>query len=173
MQAQKQKAKIDHDFVEKIETIIKNKENDFQQKKEVEYIILHPLLEDLFENNLYRLTEKNENIIVPLWHHELVYDISGVELYVECYPILPENINIDEDNNIYVFLKYNVKELMSLETIEINLGNKIFCVERNKLYLREFQKYIFKNEGIPIINEENIYDVNKKSTIILCITILK
>jgi hypothetical protein len=156
-------------FIEKIDVIIENKEKMDVRKKRTN-LILHPLLEDLFENNLYRLSEYN--IIVPLWHHELLYDISGTELCIECYPILPENVSIDEDNNLHVLLNYKLKELMSLETIEINLGNKTFQIDRRLLYLREFQKYILNKEGIAKINEGNIYDIHEKSTIILYINIM-
>jgi hypothetical protein len=159
-------------FIEKIKSIIENKEKSlFSYKNDREYIILHPLLEDLFENNLYKLNEHNQNIIVPLWHHELIYDISGIELYVECYPILPDNINIDEENNIHVFLKYTITELWSLEIIEINLGNRIFYIERNKLFMIKFQKVKMKGEGIVKINEECIYDISEKSDIIIHIYI--
>lgn len=159
-------------FIEKIKKIIEKKEKsvDFYNDKQ-EYIVLHPLLEDLFENNLYKLNEYNQNIIVPLWHHELIYDISGIELYVECYPILPDNIKIDEENNIHVCLKYTIKELWSLEMIEINLGNRRFLIERKKLFLIEFQQIIMKKEGISKINEENIYDIGEKSDIVVHIYI--
>ena len=156
-------------FIEKIDAIIENKEK-MNLKKERIHIILHPLLEDLFENNLYKLSEYN--IIVPLWHHELLYDISGIELCIECYPVLPDNVTIDEDNNLHIVVKHKLKELMSLETIEIKLGNKIFYVERKELYLREFQKYMLKKEGIAKINEENIYDISEKSTIVFYINII-
>lgn len=159
-------------FIEKIKKIIEKKEksvDSYNDKRE--YIVLHPLLEDLFENNLYKLNEYNQNIIVPLWHHELIYDIYGIELYVECYPILPDNIKIDEENNIHVCLKYSIKELWCLETIEINLGNRTFLIERKKLFLIEFQQIVMKKEGISKINEENIYDIGEKSDIIVHIYI--
>jgi hypothetical protein len=31
---------------------------------------------------------------IPLWHHELVYDNSGSDIYVKCNPILDENENV-------------------------------------------------------------------------------
>ncbi len=47
-----------------------------------ECIVLNPFIEDLMENNLYKLTEGSQKFIIPLWHHELIYDISGRDLYV-------------------------------------------------------------------------------------------
>jgi hypothetical protein len=91
-----------------------------KQSTSIEYnhILLHPILEDLFQNNLYKLSEYGEILLVPLWCQELVYDISGMELLVECYPILPENIEIDENNDIYVRLEYGLLELWFMDTIE-------------------------------------------------------
>ena len=80
------------DFLEKINDILKIK---FDKD---ERIILHPLLDDLFENNLYKLTIDSELYIVPLWHHHLVYDSKTGEMYVDCYPILLEHIFIDDNN---------------------------------------------------------------------------
>lgn len=163
------------DFMEKMLEIIQRKDflkKDTEESERPEYIILHPLLEDLFENHLYKLVERGETILVPLWHHELIYDISGIDVYVECYPILPENVTIDEENNIHVFLKYMLKEIWSLEYIEINLGNRKFMVERNKLLMTDFQKYIIKSDGIVKINEDDIYDVSEKGDIILYIDII-
>jgi len=162
-------------FIEKIKNIIENREKTQylgkNGEKEREYIILHPLLEDLFENNLYKLNEHNQNIIVPLWHHELIYDISGIELYIECYPILPDHITIDEENNIHVFLKYTITEIWSLEYITIHLGNKTFYIDRTHLLMIKFQKFRIKRQGIVKINEENIYDISEKGDIIVHISI--
>jgi hypothetical protein len=157
------------EITDKINEIIEKKEKLDKMK---EYIILHPLLDDLFDNNLYRLVERDNIILVPLWHHELIYDISGIELYIECYPILPENIIIDENNNIYIYLKYILKDIWSLEYVIINLGKREFRIERNKLLLMNIQKFVFQNEGISRINEHDIYDIGEKSDIIVNIEII-
>jgi len=158
-------------FLEKINEIIKEKERDAMIKSK-EYIILHPTLEDLFENNVYKLVEKEETFLVPLWHHELVYDISGIELYVECYPILPENITIDEGNNLHIYLKYSLKDIWSLKYLEIKLGNREFRIERSLLFMVDFQKYEIWGEGITRINETDIYNISEKGDIIFYIEIM-
>jgi len=166
-------------FTEKISEIIKKKEYSVfkNTEKRIEYIILHPLLEDLFENNVYRLVERGQTIVVPLWHHELVYDVfdedkSKMELYVECYPILPENITIDEENNIHISIKYKLKQIWYLNQIEFALGNRLFNIERTELLMLDFQKYIIKGEGISRINEKDIYDVSERGDVILYIEII-
>ena len=166
-------------FTEKMDEIIQKKEGDISKnmEKKIEYIVLHPLLEDLFENNLYRLIEREQTILVPLWHHELVYDVldkdkSKIELYVECYPILPENVTIDEDNNIHVCLKFTLKNIWYLNQIEFSLGNRLFKVERSELFMVDFQKYIIKGQGIARINEEDMYNVSERGDVIIYMDIM-
>ena len=92
-------------MIDKVAMLIKNKnEND-------ECIILNPTLGDLYENNLYKLIINNETYIIPLWHHELVYEKGENDLYVNCIPDLPSNIDIDENNNILIYVEYNIHDI--------------------------------------------------------------
>jgi hypothetical protein len=129
-------------------------------------IILHPFIDDLFDEQLYRLTHNDQTLIIPLWHHELVYDISGVDLYVQCFPLLPENIHIDPDNNIIVELSYNLQKIFDDGGIQLQIGKRVFHVPSHQIRLTKEQSIILKGVGIPIIQTE-IYDVSKKSNIII------
>ena len=157
------------DFLEKINDILRIKfDND-------ERIILHPLLDDLFENNLYKLMLDDELYIVPLWHHHLVYDSKKnemKEMYVDCYPILPEHIFIDDNNNIHIYIETTISDVWSKEVIEFSLGSRIFYFKRDTLLMKTYQQNIFYNEGIPIVNLFDMYDVTKKSNIIVHMTIV-
>jgi hypothetical protein len=154
------------DFLEKINDILKIK---FDKD---ERIILHPLLDDLFENNLYKLTIDSELYIVPLWHHHLVYDSKTGEMYVDCYPILLEHIFIDDNNNIHIYIEFTIADLWSKEIIEFSLGSRIFYFKKETLLMKSYQQTIFYNQGIPIVNMLDMYDVSKKSNIIVHITII-
>lgn len=135
------------------------------------HILLHPILEDLFQNNIYKLTEYGETLLIPLWFQELVYDISGSELLVECYPILPENISIDNNNDIYIELEYGLLEIWFMDTIEFSLGDKNFCISKESLKMVEKQEIILRREGISRMDENNIYSVREKGDIHVHITI--
>ena len=137
-----------------------------------ECIVLNPFLNDLFDNNLYRLTENGNTYLIPLWHHELVYDNSGSELYVQCIPILPEGIEIDENNNIHVELEYTLDNLWKMNTIQFRLGNKSFTIPRDQLKMISNQTFILYNCGISRININEIYDVSKRADIIVSIKVL-
>jgi hypothetical protein len=156
------------DFLEKVNDIIKMKYNNDER------IIIHPLLDDLFENNLYKLAVDDEIYIVPLWHHHLVYDSkkNEKEMYVDCYPILQDNIFIDDDNNIHISMEKSIIDIWNNDTFDFDLGSRHFYFKREMLHMKKYQKQIFYNEGIPIVNMFDIYDVTKKSNIILHITIL-
>ena len=146
-------------FFNKVEEIIKGKlEGD-------ECIILHPTLEDLYDNNLYRLKVDNKTYIIPLWHHELVYDNSSCDLYVRCNPILAENISIDEDNNVHVFAKYSVIDIFDKDSIVIDLGTHKFSISVSTLFLKHKQTVMLKGRGIPRICSHDIYNVSYKGDI--------
>ena len=153
------------DFINKIKEVINKKiEND-------ECIMLNPTLDDLFENNLYKLCVNGFTYIVPLWHDELIYDNSGNDIYVKCFPLLTENITIDNKNNIHVNLAYDIKEILQKEYITFYLGKKEFEIEPKELTVEKTQTVILKGEGISKINTADIYDVSKKSNVILHITL--
>lgn len=154
------------DFLEKINEILKIK---FDKD---ERIILHPLLDDLFENNLYKLIIDDEVYVVPLWHHHLVYDSKKGEMYVDCYPILPENIFIDDNNNIHIYIEKRIVDIWLKESIEVSLGSRIFYLKKEMLLMKPYQQTIFFNQGIPVVNILDMYDVSKKGNIIVHISII-
>ena len=55
---------------------------------------LNPTISDLMNNNLYKLYVNNELFLVPLWHNESYFDVSGCEIIVICEPELPEGIQL-------------------------------------------------------------------------------
>jgi len=155
------------EFMDKIKEIIKSKKQDETR------IVLHPLLDDLFENNLYKLSYNNTTYIIPLWHHELTYEKSeGKELIVECYPILPDNIRIDENNDIHVKIEYTKEGIWEREELEITLGSRTFKINRNILKMVKSQKYILYSRGISQIYTDDIYNIANRGDIHIYINIV-
>lgn len=153
------------EFYDKLELLFKEK------VKDDEYIILNPAIDDLFENNLYKLKINDATYLVPLWHHELVYDNSGSDIYVKCQPNLPENVSIDNKNNLIVNVNYSMSSVWAEKTIEIQIGKRAFSVSADKLMMCEHQKFVLEKQGISRINTINTLDVSKRGDIILNITI--
>lgn len=121
---------------------------------------LNPSLVDVLEDNWYVLCIERENKItenfhVPLWMSESFFKsnfLKEEELMVVCEPELPENIKIDENENIHIThtidLQTELLNILSLGKIECWIENKIcFEIPTKKLNLSLYQKYVFKEKG--------------------------
>ena len=87
-------------------------------------IILNPSLEDLFNDNIFKLEIKDKTFYVPLWHHELYFFSQSKDLIVKCEPELPKNMWIDHKNNLYVCLKIKPEKFYKMGFIILQLGEK-------------------------------------------------
>ena len=150
---------ITDNIIEKITHLIQTRnEND-------ECIILNPTLKDLYNNNLYKLSVNGETYIIPLWHHELVYDNLGHDLYVNCLPDFPSHITIDENNNIQIDVTYNIHDIWEHEYIQVQCDTMCYPIQVNTFKLANKQTVIFAKQGLSKINAKNIYDVSNKSDV--------
>lgn len=153
-------------FLEKIKELVAFKfEND-------ECIILNPFIDDLFEDKLYKLRENGNTYIVPLWHHELVYDNSGADLYVKCIPLLPENVVIDDNNNIHTIVKWNISCIWEKYDIPIFLGTREFRIQLKDIRVLKNQCITLREMGISRANTKNIYDVSRRADILVHIELI-
>ena len=155
---------INESFMNQVSIIIKNKQLN------QETIILNPTINDLFENNLYKLQYENNTYIIPLWHHELIYDIGDHDITVKCIPILPNHISLDNNNNITINLNYNIKEIWEQDSVYFSIDKYEFSFNKNQLKLQPNQTIKLYNQGISKINTNDIFNVSKKSNIYANIT---
>jgi len=174
---------IPETFLEKMDNLYSNKfDND-------ECVRLYPTLDDLLNENVYKLVHEDHIFYVPLWHHELVYDCSGKDLYVQCLPQLDEGVEIDEKNNIHVTVKHKLCDIWKMKTISLQLGSKpaftgggscdahnggsskTIHIPRSELKMEAKQTITMVQRGISRIHPSNIYDVSKKGNIIVHIEI--
>jgi len=154
---------ISDDFMREIDALVKKDE----------CIVLNPKLSDIMSDNLYKLAIDGKTYLVPLWHHKLVYDNSGSDLYVVCQPTLPSGIKIDCDNNIIVELSYRLNELFEKEQHEFLVGDIVFSFSRDELRMREHNLVVIKNCGLAKINALDMYNVSTRSDIHLDIRVVK
>jgi curved DNA-binding protein CbpA len=165
---------INQELLDNLMEIVKKKYEDV-----MEYYKLNPSIDDLFENNVYKLYVNDQLFLVPLWHNELYFESSELnnfkEIIVSCEPELSKNITIDDNNNLIVKIEFDSNRLPNLiindGKIFFNIGKKEFYVPVNKLYMKQTQYYRIKNEGLSKINENDIYDVSTKSDIIVNINL--
>ena len=139
--------------------------------KENECIILNPTINDLFENNLYKLKVNNATYIIPLWHNELVYDNDGNDIYIKCNPMLPENIEIDATNNICMHITRNILDIWGKDVVKLDIGKHTIPITISQLKLVPVQTIVFAKMGISKINTKDVYDVSKKSDLHIILTL--
>jgi curved DNA-binding protein CbpA len=166
---------ISQELLDNLIEIVQKKYEDV-----MEYYKLNPSIDDLLENNVYKLYVNEQLFLVPLWHNELYFESSESnnfkEIVVSCEPELSENIKIDDNNNLAVKIEFKLNDIPNLISTDgkifFNIGKKVFDIPVNKLYMKKNQYYRIKNEGLSKINENDIYDVSIKSDIIVNIELI-
>lgn len=167
---------IKQETLEFVSLLIKDKyKND-------EIIMLTPSITDLLNDNLYKLNIDGGIYLVPLWHNEVYFDAKDTnshnnnnnkEIIVLCKPSLPNDVSIDENNNLYCKLSIKLTNLkISSQDVSLHLGDKEFFIPLQYLHLVSEQIYKIKNKGILVINEENIYDDKIRGDIIVKILLV-
>jgi hypothetical protein len=166
---------ISNDTLDFVSLLIKKKyKND-------RVFILNPSITDLLENNIFKLYVDDRLYLVPLWHNELYFEtklLDGLssEIIVICNPELPEELEIDEDNNIHVSL--DIEGIKLLEIIKNSgsydfiIGSKSFSIPINHLYMKKEQICSVTGQGISRVLEDDMYGISCKADIIVKIRIV-
>jgi len=129
---------------------------------DTDIIVLNPDLDDLLNQSVYKLKQKDGSIlIVPLWHRELEY----YECILNCSPLLPSNIWLDDFNNIHCMLSFKASDLLNQDHKEICVGSKTVFLNVNKLKWVSRQVLQLDGSGIPVPNEADIFNVSRLSRI--------
>jgi len=152
------------------------KEIVIQKYDNVEIYKLNPNINDLLNNNFYKLYVNNELFLVPLWYNEVYFDGSGNEIIVLCEPEFEKNIKIDDDNNIYIEKTINIQtELANLilnkHNITVEIGDNCYDIFVSELSMKREQYYTIKNKGLTKPNDD-IYNVSEKADIIVKIILV-
>jgi len=159
-----------NDLLEKVKQIVLNKYDN------VEIYKLNPSINDILNNNLYKLYVGDQLFLVPLWHNESYFDGSGCEIIAICEPILPDNMIIDDDNNLIVSINLSILNdlknmIINNIPLSFNVGEKNISINLSNLYLRKEQYYYLKGQGISKV-KNNVYDITDKSDIIFKINLI-
>jgi len=142
-----------------------------EKYEDLDIFVIHPSLEDLFNKNIYKWEHKGETFIIPLWHHELVFENRlGGEIIVKCLPDLPDLIRIDEENNIWVECRVPwTPSLFQEKEIVFSLGGRDFAIPVSSLFIKREQMVVMKKKGISRVGSGDgnmwIHGVEEKGDI--------
>lgn len=134
--------------------------------------IVRPSIGDLFEDKVLKYLVDDEIYYIPLWHHHLVFDKGQEEMIVLIDPVIPDNIIIDEYNHLHVRITRTWDEIWGSENISCRIGGRDFLIPRERLVIKELQRYVLKKEGLPLIQSNNIYGVDKRGDVNFYIQII-
>ena len=155
-----------------------------QKYDNVEIYKLNPNINDLLNNNFYKLYVNDKLYLVPLWYNEVYFEKENEdenknnnnEIIVLCEPELPEGVKIDDDNNIYIEKTINIQtELPNLisndASLTIEIGDLRYYILVSELSMKREQYYKIKNRGITKPNDD-VCNVSQKSDIIVKIIMI-
>jgi len=174
--------KVIRDILSKYRSVLHFSSDIFERIDEIldfavdlnECIVLNPTLEDLMsDENIYILKYEDKSYLVPLWQHEMVFDVSGRNLVVKNFPILPENMELDEWNVLTVRLSYRLSDIWRKDVL-VEIGSKSFTIRGNQLWLTDKPQQIkYTGCGVPYNDSENVLDASQRQSIIFVVTILQ
>lgn len=153
---------IDQDTIQSVREII------LEKYKNDQIYILNPSLDDLLENNVYKLDIEGKIYLVPLWHSEVYFDGSGCDIIVQCIPDLPANMYIDENNALHVDINAPFTiSLLDSPIVLFKLGKQTLPLQ---VQFKRTQTCYIHNQGISVIDEKNMYNIFPKGGVYVKIT---
>ena len=129
--------------------------------------IIRPSLDDILQSNVSRVEIEGDAYFVPMWHSEVTFDRSHGELLVRCVPDLPGHISIDCDNNIHCHVRTSIALLLNKQGVDVSIGEILLYISAHKLRVTRFQTWSFRAQGMPTINDRDMYDDSAKGDIIV------
>ena len=152
-------------MLKKIQTILRYK------MKDDNVIILNPNIDDLLEGNIFKLDIFEKEFYIPLWHHELYYQVEKNDLIIKVEPELEitdtniKSLHLDNNNNIFIYLHYSIAKILEDNELTFSLGENKFTIEGSEINIIKKQTKVLYNKGIFKMNDKNIFEPKGKTNI--------
>lgn len=129
---------------------------------------LNATLDHMLTPDVYKLVHQKEELLVPLWHEDLMFDVSGGIVCVRCAPTLPPHVSLDSDNHIHVDITTSPTAILSHGGLDVQLGNKDpIRVQGHQIRLQPEQTIRYQGIGVPLINLKDVYDTEKRGDVLI------
>ena len=190
--------------------ILKELHDIVESKMKHDTIInLNPSITDMLLDKVYILRENDRSFYIPLWHSQLHFNLTPVisgedtvtqstkddnidteqtsagresEMIVLCNPELPENVSIDENNNIYINdIDVDICELFKNQNILISIDDT--SKSRGFIYELRASDVCFRSDirqrvrlygsyGLACVNSQDIYNVTTRAHVFAVIRLV-
>ena len=114
---------ISREIMEELTRVIEEKMGDDL------VVRLNPSLLDMLLDRVYILHEYGQTYYIPLWHSELHFKQPAIhgdgEIIVLCDPELPDNVTLDDNNNLFISLDVNILELFRDQVVPVYINDEI------------------------------------------------
>jgi len=134
-------------------------------------VILNPNISDLLLDKIYKLEIFNREFYVPLWHDEVVFDISGADLIVKNIPELDSTTVIDNHNNIHCYVVDSIQRCLLSSELTVVLGEKKYTIPASQLTIVREQTHILRNQGILLADHTDLYNTERRGHMYVHITL--
>ena len=150
------------DDIIKMVVIMKETFVSFLNKNMYDTYHLLPSIDQLFNKEVF--FDKEHSLYIPLWHYEITFEDVKRRYIIK--PKVADNIFIEGNNDIHVNLHIDNYKQRIGNNIVFNVGEKSFSIKLDENII-ENKMIVLYNQGIPIINNKNIYDYSFLSNIII------
>jgi DnaJ-class molecular chaperone len=150
------------DDIIKMVVIMKETFVSFLNKNMYDTYQLLPSIDQLFNKEVF--FDKEHSLYIPLWHYEITFEDVKRRYIIK--PNVADNIFIEGNNDIHVNLHIDNYKQRIGNNIVFNVGEKSFSIKLDENII-ENKMVVLYNQGIPIINNKNIYDCSFLSNIII------
>jgi hypothetical protein len=146
------------------EQLIKYKEVICEKVRNNNIILLNPSLNDILNDNVYKLELEEDTHYIPLWHSEIIID----DMIIKNIPDVSDNISINLNQDIVVKHNVSIVNLFEKGSETIKLGDKDITIYAEQVKITKDQQFIvFKEQGKLISNKHNLYENKKRGNIIV------
>ena len=104
-----------------------------------------------------------------MWHSEVeVESEEGENFCLQFVPLLPDNIWIDENNNLNIYWKTQINNLLIYnDYLSIDIENMSYNIPCNNIVCKKNQIIKLKGQGLWKIQENNMFDVKDKTDAVI------
>jgi len=146
------------------EQLLKYKEVIREKVRNNNIILLNPSLNDILNDNVYKLELEEDTHYIPLWHDEIIID----DMIIKNIPDVSDNISINLNQDIVVKHTASIVGLFEKGSETLKIGDKDITIYAEQVKItKDLQFIVFKEQGKLISNKHNLYDNKKRGNIIV------